>query len=171
MTNTRTATAEVAQTIERSLRDIRAIMRRPLDAEYASGNLTGPQTSVMKAIFESQGLSLKELCRQVGLAHSTVSGIVDRLQARGMLERKPSDEDRRFTIIAIAPMVREWMSTQAPRLAAQPLEGALQRATPAERDTILRGLETLQRILQSAQSGSGADRTSAHTEQPSSAGG
>ena len=155
--NQAAALADVAQTIERSLRDIRAIMRRPLDAEYSRGNLTGPQLSVMQAVFQSSGIALKDLCKQVGLAHSTVSGIVDRLQARGLLERKPSEEDRRFTIIAVTPVVREWMAHEAPRIAVQPLESALQSATAAEREAILRGLETLQRILEATQARSSAD--------------
>jgi DNA-binding MarR family transcriptional regulator len=145
------STTEIAQTIERSLRDIRAIMRRPLESEYARGQLTGPQLSVMRAVFESQGIALKDLCQQVGLAHSTVSGIVDRLVARGMLERKPSEGDRRITIIATTSVVREFMSNQAPRLAMQPLVSALKRATFSEQEAIVRGLEILQRVLESSQ--------------------
>jgi DNA-binding MarR family transcriptional regulator len=142
--------ADLAQTIERSLRDIRAHMNRRLQAEYSRGNLTAPQTSVMQAVYESKGIALKDLCQRVRLAHSTVSGIVDRLQARGLLERRPSDEDRRYTIIAISPMVPEWMSTQAPRLAAAPLLSALSQATSDEKESILHGVETLLRLLESA---------------------
>jgi DNA-binding MarR family transcriptional regulator len=42
---------------------------------------------VMQALAEKNGMSLKELGSAVGMAHSTVSGIVDRLEKRGMLER------------------------------------------------------------------------------------
>ena len=142
------AAADIAQTIERSLRDIRAHMNRRLEAEYSRGNLTPPQMSVMKAVYETQGIALKDLCQRVRLAHSTVSGIVDRLQARGLLERRPSDEDRRYTIIAISPVVSQWMSTQAPRHAAGPLLSALDQATADEKDAILRGVETLLRLLE-----------------------
>jgi MarR family transcriptional regulator, organic hydroperoxide resistance regulator len=153
MASKRTANVnEVAQTIERSLRDIRAIMRRPLEAEFSRGQLTGPQHSVMQAVFQSDGISLKELCSRVGLAHSTVSGIVDRLQARGMLERKAGDDDRRLTIIGVTPAVRDFLANQAPRLAVLPLANALSRATSAEQVLILRGLKALQRILEAAQS-------------------
>jgi DNA-binding MarR family transcriptional regulator len=138
---------ELAQTIERNLRDIRAIMQRPLEDEYSRGQLTGPQRSVMQAVFHSNGMSLKELSRHVGLSHSTVSGIVDRLQARGMLERKAGEDDQRFTMIAITAAVHEFMTHQAPRLAASPLVSALRRATKEEQLLIVRGVETLQEIL------------------------
>ena len=138
----------MAESIERSLREIREIIRRPLEAEFARGQLTGPQTSVMQAIFQSQGMTLKDLCRRVGLAHSTTSGIVDRLAARGMLERKVSPTDRRFSIIDATPVVRQFMAKQAPKLLAQPLVQGLKKASPAERDLIRSGLETLHRVLQ-----------------------
>jgi DNA-binding MarR family transcriptional regulator len=150
------AVSEIAQRIERSLRDIRSIMNRRLETQYPRGNLTGPQTSVMEAVFQTQGIALKDLCKRVGLAHSTVSGIVDRLQARGMLERKPSDQDRRFTTIAVSPLVREWMASEAPRRATAPLRSALDQASPDEKESILRGLETLQRLLEAAHARAGA---------------
>lgn len=139
---------QVADAIENHLREIRDIIRRPLEAEFARGHLTAPQTSVMQAIFHSQGMTLKDLCRRVGLAHSTTSGIVDRLAARGLLERQPSTSDRRFTIIDATPVVRDFMAKQAPRLLAQPLVTALQRATAAEVGLIIDGLETLHRVLE-----------------------
>jgi DNA-binding MarR family transcriptional regulator len=109
----------------------------------------------MRAVYESKGITLKDLCKRVRLAHSTVSGIVDRLQARGLLERKPSDEDRRYTIIAISPMVSQWMATHAPQLAAAPLQSALNQATSDEKEAILRGVATLLRLLEAAQAGAG----------------
>jgi DNA-binding MarR family transcriptional regulator len=139
---------QVAETIERQLREIREIMRRPLDAEYARGQLTGPQTSVMQVVFRSpDGITLKDLRQRVGLAHSTTSGIVDRLVARGMLERKVSDNDRRFTTISLTSAVRSFMSKQTPRLIKLPLVNALRQATPAQRDCVLRGVETLHALL------------------------
>jgi DNA-binding MarR family transcriptional regulator len=36
-----------------------------------------------------------ELSTRMGLSHSTVSGIVDRLEARGFLRRAPREDDRR----------------------------------------------------------------------------
>src|SRR4029077_10341176 len=138
----------LAEAIERNLREIREIIRRPLEGEFARGQLTEPQTSVMQAIFHSQGMTLKDLCRRVGLAHSTTSGIVDRLAARGLLERKPSATDRRFSIIDATPVVRDFMAKQAPRLLAQPLHAALKRTSTADRELILGGLETLRKALE-----------------------
>src|SRR6266576_1060090 len=79
---------ELAQQTERQLNIIQRSMRQRLQAEFARGNLTGPQRLVMSALVHSEGLSLKQLSEAVSLAHSTVSGIVDRLVKQGLIERQ-----------------------------------------------------------------------------------
>src|SRR5215471_2752024 len=100
---------QLALEIEQHLTAIRQKVRRPVEAEFAKGGLTGPQRSVMQALFWSDGLSLKDLTTRVGLAHSTVSGIVDRLEKRDLLERQPNLNDRRHTRIVVSSVVREFM--------------------------------------------------------------
>jgi len=46
------------------------------------------------------------------------------------------------------PLCANSWRKQAPKLLAQPLVIAMQRASSEERDLIVRGLETLQRVLQ-----------------------
>jgi DNA-binding MarR family transcriptional regulator len=137
----------MAQEIERHIREIREALRRPLEAEFARGQLTGPQRSVMQVLFHSQGMSLKELCRRVGLAHSTVSGIVDRLERRGMLLRQTNPTDQRLSHIVVSKTVRDFMGKKAPKLTAYPLAEALAGARPAERKAILKGLDELRCLM------------------------
>ena len=137
----------MAQEIDGHLRAVRQVLRQPVEAQFARGGLTGPQRSVMQALYHSEGLSLKELSRQVGLAHSTVSGIVDRLEARDLLERRPNETDRRATTIVVGKTVRDFMRDTLPAIAIHPIVAALKRAKPAERTAILEGLRTLRRLL------------------------
>jgi len=137
-----------AQQIERDLRAIREIIRRPLDAEFARGNLTGPQQSAMRALINSQGMSLKELSAQLGLAHSTVSGIVDRLEARGLIERRPDVTDARLTRIIVTRAVRNFVRETIPELSAHPLTEALRRVQPSDRRRIIDGVQTLRKALE-----------------------
>lgn len=138
----------LAHSIELDLGEIRQIMRRPLDAEFARGQLTAPQRMVMQVLFNSDGMSLKELCEQISLSHSTVSGIVDRLQAKGMAARSTDSADRRLTRIAVTPVVRQFMQQQAPRLTAQPLVEALSRLSAQDRRAISRALRLLRDALE-----------------------
>ena len=123
----------MAQEVEGHLSAVRQILRQPVEAEFARGNLTAPQRSVMQALFHGGGLSLKELSRRVGLAHSTVSGIVDRLVKRGMAERRPDPTDGRASIIVVSKPVRDYMRDTFPAIALHPVTATLRSAKPAER--------------------------------------
>ena len=139
---------QMAQEVEEHLRAVRQILRQPVEAEFARGNLTAPQRSVMEALFHAGGLSLKELSRRVGLAHSTVSGIVDRLQKRGLVRREPDPSDGRATVIVVSKMVGDYMRDTYPAMVLHPVTAALRRARPAERAAILVGLRTLRRVVE-----------------------
>jgi DNA-binding MarR family transcriptional regulator len=140
--------ARLAREIEQHLGAVRQILRRPVEAEFARGNLTAPQRNVMQTLFHSEGLSLKELSRRVGLAHSTVSGIVDRLEKRGLAERRTDAADRRATTIVVSALVRDYVRNTLPGISAGPLLAALRRARPAERAAIVEGLRTLRRVVE-----------------------
>jgi DNA-binding MarR family transcriptional regulator len=140
--------ARMAEEIDLHLRTVRQVLRQPVEAEFARGELTGPQRSVMHVVVQSDGISLKDLSRQVGLAHSTVSGIVDRLEKQGLVERKPDAGDGRISLITASKAVRDYLRDTLPGLTIHPLVKALRRAKPAERDQILNGLRTLHRIVE-----------------------
>jgi len=138
---------QLALELEQHLTEIRQEIRRPVEAEFAKGGLTGPQRSVMQALVTSDGRSLKELTAQVGLAHSTISGIVDRLEKRGLVERKPNLNDRRHTRIIVSGVVREFMEKRYPVIAAHPLYDVLHAADGVERNAIVTGIRILRRLL------------------------
>jgi DNA-binding MarR family transcriptional regulator len=138
----------MAEAIDRELRAIRERIRRPLEAAIAGVNLTGPQQSVMRALVQSDGLSLKELSAHLGLAHSTVSGIVDRLQERGLVERRTGETDRRVTLIVVTQPVRDFVRDTMTGLTIHPLVEALTLADAAQRRAIVAGLKTLREVLE-----------------------
>jgi DNA-binding MarR family transcriptional regulator len=140
--------ARVAQEIDEHLRRVRRVLRQPLETEFARGGLTGPQRSVMQAVVQANGMSLKDLSRSVGLAHSTVSGIVDRLAKKGLLARQSDKKDRRLSLIVPSRQVRDYVRNKLPALTIHPLQEALRRTRPAERAAILDGLRTLRRAVE-----------------------
>jgi DNA-binding MarR family transcriptional regulator len=97
------------------------------------------------------GLSLSELSDRMGLAHSTVSGIVDRLQRDGVLQRTTRRDDRRYTQIEFTDAARQWIQHELPGARLGALEQVTQRATDDELAAILNGLDTLERLLRDHQ--------------------
>jgi len=140
--------AAQAERVEQDLGAIRRALRKPLESAVAQGGLTVPQTAVMRIVVRQPGIVLRDLSHAVNLAHSTVSGIVDRLEKRGMIERRPDPEDGRTSRIFPTPIVQEFVREQIPRLSRGPLESALTRAKPAERTAIVDAIRRLRDLLE-----------------------
>jgi DNA-binding MarR family transcriptional regulator len=57
--------------------------------------LTGPQLTVLRELSEHNGVSVGELARAIHLSQATVTGILDRLAKRELIDRQRSDQDKR----------------------------------------------------------------------------
>jgi len=91
---------------------------------------------------------LKDLSQALSLAHSTVSGIVDRLEKRGLIERRVDPEDGRVCRIFPTPEVTNFVRVRLPAMTRRPLEVALERATEPERAEIGSAVRRLRELLE-----------------------
>ena len=57
--------------------------------------MTPTQYAVLSVLWEQDGQSGAELTERLLIDSATVTGVVDRLQAAGLLQRRPHDQDRR----------------------------------------------------------------------------
>lgn len=137
-----------AQRITELIRAIRLRLKYATTAVIAESSLTAPQISLIETLVDADGLSLKDLSQRMGLAQSTVSGIVDRLAQRQLVQRRTNDADKRITHVYLTEHVKTFVATSPILHYPRPLIAALQRATLNERDQILDGLETLHRLIQ-----------------------
>lgn len=110
--------------------------------EAAAGHsLTGAQARLL-SLLSLEPLPMRKLAQKLKCEPSNVTGIVDRLESRGLVERRPDPADRRVKLAAatdegraIAKGLRESL-----RFAREPLAGLAEQ----ER-VVLRGL--LRRML------------------------
>ncbi len=65
--------------------------------------LTGPQISAIKILESFGDISLSELSDRMSARNSTITGLVDRMERNGLVERIRSAEDRRVTLIRLTP--------------------------------------------------------------------
>ena len=61
----------------------------------------GPQGKIMDALWQKDGLSAHEIGQRTGLANSTLTSMLDRMESAGLAERRRSKEDRR--VIQVFP--------------------------------------------------------------------
>ncbi|MGB2985155.1 MAG: MarR family winged helix-turn-helix transcriptional regulator [Phycisphaerae bacterium] len=124
---------------------IRRIMRavdlhsRRLAEEHG---LTGPQLATLQAAANLRESSPGTLARAVHLSGPTVTGILDRLARRGLVERARGGQDRRSVTITITRRGEEVLAA-APSLLQDRFRAELARLEEWEQTTIL---ATLQRI-------------------------
>jgi DNA-binding MarR family transcriptional regulator len=75
---------------------------RRLTKELARrAQLTGPQLTVVKILESIGDLSLSELSDKIRAQNSTVTGIIDRMEREGLVQRVRSTEDRRVVHIRL----------------------------------------------------------------------
>lgn len=142
--------AEVSRRLESIQRSLRASIREA--ARSYSVPLTPPQLRALELLVEElrasgEGLSLKELSGRMALAHSTVSGVVDRLEARAFVRRTPGRDDRRYVAIELTEPVKDWLRDELAAARLKPMADALASATREERAAVVDGLATLDRLL------------------------
>jgi DNA-binding MarR family transcriptional regulator len=103
--------------------------------------LSGPQVWALTILQAESGLSLSELAERLYAHRSTVSGIVDRLQERGVVRRVTDPDDRRGILLSLTPRGQRLLKKSPP-----PVQIGLRRALerlPA------RQLGRFRRVLQS----------------------
>lgn len=76
---------------------------RIADAHIRRSGLTSPQFDIVATLGNTPGLPFKELGSRTLIAKGTLTGVVDRLEARGLVERVASPEDGRSTIVRLTP--------------------------------------------------------------------
>jgi DNA-binding MarR family transcriptional regulator len=86
------------------------VMRRVYehyDSRLSPFNLTTPQYMVFNALWMGDGITIGELGQRVALDGSTITGILDRMEKTGYVERRPNAEDRRSALVYLTAKARE----------------------------------------------------------------
>lgn len=86
---------DLARSVLRSLRRILQAVDLHGRRLKARHGLTGPQIICLREIHRGVSLNPGQLARNVGLKPPTVTGIVDRLEARGLVTRRRRHRDKR----------------------------------------------------------------------------
>jgi DNA-binding MarR family transcriptional regulator len=63
--------------------------------------ITPAQAGILALLLEKNGRTMTELSKALSIDNSTITGLVDRLENAGFLERRPKAEDRRISMIYI----------------------------------------------------------------------
>lgn len=110
---------QVSETVQSLRRIFKAIQDYSQEVS-ASFGITGPQLWALKTISEYESLPLGELGRKMYLHPSTVTGVVDRLEAKGYVLRDRDREDRRVVNVRLTDKGKD-LAKKAPN----PVQGKM----------------------------------------------
>lgn len=108
--------------------------------------LTSPQLSVLKSVARLSPATPTAIARQLSLSQPTVSGILERLQGKNLVERAASNGDKRMHSYALTEQAYHQMASSPPLLQ----EGFLQRLGQLqdwERSMLLSALQRVANLM------------------------
>ncbi len=121
--------------IVRLLMDVSRTLSSHYDAKLAELRLTLPQAMLLRQLGDA--LPMNEAAGKLHCDPSNVTGIVDRLEARGLIERQHLTTDRRVKHLALTPSGRRLRHKVEAILSAAPGVSDLDRSDQAALLTLL----------------------------------
>ena len=138
-------TQDLAAELMAAISSIRRIARRAARQGFAGEPLPPAQSELLRLAAARPGLSVADAAHELRLAPNTVSTLVGRLTAAGLLERARAVSDGRSVRLSVTEAARQriagWRDLRA-ELAAR----ALDRLSAGDRQTLADALPALQRF-------------------------
>lgn len=118
------------------------LVSRQFHAQLGPKGVAVPVWRVLATLSDGDGMTIGALARAVLFKQPTLTKVLDRLEADGLVERRPDAEDRRRVLVFITPKGRtliDGLLIEAKRHEAAVLAGY----TPAEEAALKQVLRTL----------------------------
>jgi MarR family transcriptional regulator, organic hydroperoxide resistance regulator len=122
------------------------VIKEASDAAYGRHGVRDGQQFILMCLWDTDGLTPGEIARRLGLATPTVTKAATRMEAAGLVTRRPHPTDARLVRIHLTDRgrtLRKELDEEMRRLS----ERALRTFSPRERATFIRLLERLRRNL------------------------
>ncbi len=74
--------------------------------DFGIEEFNGPQGRILYVLWEQDAISIQELSGRSGLANATLTSMLDRMEAKGLVKRTPDLHDRRKHLIALTEKAR-----------------------------------------------------------------
>lgn len=136
------AIQKVMDDVRRIFRRVDALSRR---AERVTG-LTGPQLWVLRTLREMGVVDVPTLARRMGLHPSTLDGMLERLESKGLVERRRPRRTAGRPRVALTAK-GEYIAPRAPAVAQELLLDGLRQLSPDGLGGVSAGVQRLVQML------------------------
>jgi DNA-binding MarR family transcriptional regulator len=113
----------------------------------AKARITSPQLVCLLTLAEKGAMTATTISREVFLSPSTIVGILDRLEDKGLVKRERTSKDRRVVTVSVTEAGRE-LARSAPSPLQDTLTEALRTLPLAEQLDIATSLERVVRLME-----------------------
>jgi len=110
-----------------------------LDDELAGLGLSAGEVNLLAALAAGEPATVRTLGQATGQRPSTLTGVLDRLERRGLVARRPNPADRRSTLVALTADGRAAADEVA--AAFERVAGRLPAEIAADADRLLAALD------------------------------
>lgn len=134
----------------RVLKALRRIIRavdihsRKLNNEFS---ITAPQMICLYSLVRGEEMTQSELSKEVSMGISTVNGVIDRLEKKGLVARERDAKDRRKVFVRVTDSGRE-LTKAAPSLLQERLSDSLRVLPELEQAAIALSLERVVELME-----------------------
>ncbi len=122
------------------------IMRKQLDDRLSGYSLTTSQFEVLGYLYQSQGMEQQKLQHNSGITSATLTGILDKMEQRGYVTRRPSLSDGRANMVSLTELGQALFKELIDLIHAFEDE-MLRGFSQAERDLLAHWLQRIARNL------------------------
>ena len=130
------------------IHEVARLMRRRFEDEASVHGFTLPQWRALAEIYRSEAIAQVSLAAALDVDQMTVSGIVSRLEKRGLIDRYPDPNDSRAKLAKLTPAGLA-LVTNAKNVGRALYENALDGLSPADRDAMAAQLRLIRDNLNS----------------------
>jgi DNA-binding MarR family transcriptional regulator len=124
---------------------IRRVSRRAVRSAWAEQPLPPAQSELLRLAASRPGISVADAARELRLAPNTVSTLVGRLAAAGLLERTRASSDGRSVRLTVTPRAEQRLASWRD-LRAELAGRALDRMTAEDRQALADAIPALLRF-------------------------
>ena len=127
----------------RRLMQAAELYTKELDKKY---QVSAPQLSCLLALLENGPLPPSQIAKHIMVNSSTVTGIIDRLEQKGFVERSRISPDRRVITVSLTEKGTVLAENAPPPLQEKIVDG-LKKLPPEEVESIVQALSKLAYLL------------------------
>ncbi|SEO88550.1 MarR family winged helix-turn-helix transcriptional regulator [Paenibacillus sp. OV219] len=130
---------ERAEFLRESIDYLHRFMMKSLQRHAEQHGVTVPQTRVIAEVLMNESISIKQLTQNLRMTQSTVSDIVERLTARGILMKTIDPSDKRAVKISLPDPILKEIKDRTPEPLNQYVRDVLSLLPPDDQATVEEG--------------------------------